>query len=167
VPGYAQMLPHHWKLILVRDFLAIMVALAWALLSYAGRWNVEKLCDPTWQGFFLYVVLLVGALAAIELFLWMVSRLYSAYRRVDGQSEEVEGESSIILATSVNFKSWILNFGGGLLLLRLSVYLGGPSPCEPTHPERAIWSYLGGCLASGLGCLCIARGLIREIRRDA
>jgi hypothetical protein len=53
---------YHWKLVLVRDFFALIAALIWALRSYTDSWDRTKRCDPTWQGFLSYIVLIVATL---------------------------------------------------------------------------------------------------------
>jgi hypothetical protein len=147
--------------VLVRDLFALLAALLWALRSYTDAWDRTKRCDPTWQGFLSYVVLIVAALTAIEMFRWAVWRLRRVFRRGDKQIQ-AEDTTSLVFINSTNLKVALLNVAAGALLLLLSVFLGGPTPCEELHRNIWSWSFVLGCLICGLGFLRIANGLIRE-----
>jgi len=148
--------------VLLRDFFALLVALFWALRSYTDAWNRTKRCDPTWQGFLSYVVLTVAALTAVEMFCWAVWLFRRVFRRGDKHFQIEEGTTSLVFINSTNLKVGFLNFAAGVLLLLLSVSLGGPTPCEEPHRNIWSWSFVFGCLVYGLGFLMIAIGLIRE-----
>jgi hypothetical protein len=152
---------YHWKLVLVRDLFALLAALLWALRSYTDAWDRTKRCDPTWQGFVSYVLLIVAVLTAIEIVRWAVWLFRRVFRHGD-KHIHAEDTTSFVLINSTNIKVALLNVAGGALLLLLSVFLGGPTPCE--EPSRNIWSwsFVLGCLFCGLGFLTIATGLIRE-----
>jgi len=152
---------YHWKLVLVRDLVALLAALLWALRGYTDAWDRTKRCDPTWQGFLSYVVLIIAALTTIEMFRWAVWRLRRVFLHGD-QHIQAEDATSLVFINSTNLKVALLNVGAGSLLLLFSVFLGGPTPCEEPHRNIWSWSFVLGCIICGLGFLTIANGLIRE-----
>src|SRR3981189_3728154 len=83
---------YRWKLVLVRDFFALLVALFWALRSYTDAWNRTKRCDPTWQGFLSYIVLTVAALTAAEMFSGAGQRIRRVFRQGDQHIQIEEGQ---------------------------------------------------------------------------
>jgi hypothetical protein len=151
---------YHWKFVLVRDLFALLAALVWALRSYTDAWDRTKRCDPTWQWFLSYVLSIVAVLTAIEVIRW-TAWFFRRFRHRD-ERIHVEDANSLVFINSRNFRVALLDVAAGLLLLLLSVFLGGPTPCEDSYRNIWSWSFVLGCLVFGLGFLTIANGLIRE-----
>ena len=154
------MIRYHWKFVLARGLAAILVALVWALRSYTDGWEHTRKCDPTWYGFLLYLVLAIAALTVIELFRWAIWVLRRVFYKRHDQSQMDQETTSLVLINSTNFKSSLLKLAAGLALLLLSNLVGGPTPCEPLHPE--FLSFVIGSIICGLGLLTIASGVIHE-----
>jgi len=155
------MIQYHWKFVLARDFFALLAALAWSVQSYAGTIFRPRICNPTWAGFLSFAALVIATLAVIEFFGWTIWFL----RRMSQRSymRPVAGDVTfLVLVNTRNIRGSLLKFVAGLLLVVLSKFVGGPSPCEPLHRDPWSWPFLLGCLICGLGFLTIADGCVRE-----
>jgi len=155
---------YHWKFVIVRDFVALLAAFIWALRNYTDRWSSQKSCDPTWQGFLSYVVLVVAALILIEVCCWTIWRLGGLFQRSHKLSQLDEDPTASVFIIMTDLKTFILNLAAGLLLLLLSVFVGGPTPCEPLNNHGWSWSLFLGSAICGLAVLSIANGFVREQR---
>ena len=156
------MLRYHWKLVFAKDLVAILAALVWALRSYTDAWEHTKKCDPSWYGFLSYVALLIAVLTVIEIFRWAIWVLRGVFHKRREPLQLGKATTSLILINAVNLKSSLLSLAAGLVLLLLSNFAGGLTPCEPLHPNFWSWSFVLGSVICGLGLLTIANGLIHE-----
>ncbi len=152
---------YHWKFVLVRDLFAFVAALVWSVRSYAGTIFRPGICNPTWAGFLSFVALVIATLAVIEFFAWAIWLLRTMSQR--SYMSPVAGDRTfLVLVNTRNIKGSLLKFVAGLLLVLLSIFVGGPSPCGPLHREPWSWPFFLGCLICGLGFLTIADGCVRE-----
>jgi hypothetical protein len=162
VLDFTQMRRYHWKFVIGRDFFALLAAFIWALRNYTDRWDSKKICNPTWQGFLSYVVLVVAALILIELCCWTIWLLRGVSRRSRKLQQLDEHPTPSVFINTNDLKAGVLNLAAGLLLLWLSIFAGGPTPCEPLRTHGRPWSLFLGSILCGLGILTIANGCVRE-----
>ena len=104
----------------------------------------------------------MAALILIEVCCWTIWLLREVLQRSRKLPQLDEAPVALVFININDIKTGILNLAAGLFLLWLSIFVGGPTPCEPLR-QGWRWSFLGSVIC-GLGVLAIANGIVREER---
>jgi hypothetical protein len=157
--NFSEMHRYNWPLVLLRNFFALVCAFCFAIISYSGSELSAQICNPTWRLAFSFVVIVLSTLAVIEVLHWTAWFLWEQFQQ---DRNHLLGAAPRILFKPFRLKVFVLGLVAGGLLLLLSAYVGGPTPCAPVRSDRGSWRFFVGSLAFGVGLLSFANGLVYE-----